>query len=122
MELLSERRDRENLRMAARCVRIAFRWDLTPEGFEYWDAVHRRLSKMADEPDPEPKRGPEDDMPSADMDPSCVSARCASHLATGEDCADAMHMSEWRAEIIRRTEDGEYLDDIMDIALPWEVK
>ena len=117
MELLSGR-DRENLRMAARCVRIAFRWESTPEGVEYWDAVHRRLSEMADGP----KRGPEDDMPSADMDPSCVSAGLASHWATGENCADAMHMSEWRAEIIRCTEDGEYLDDIMDIALPWEVK
>lgn len=121
MELLSGR-DRENLRMAARCVRIAFRWESTPEGVEYWDTVYRRLSKMADGP----KRGPEDDMPPADMDPYCVSTGCASHWATGEywdrTCADAMHMPEWRAEIIRCTEDGEYLDDIMDIALPWEVK
>ena len=37
-------------------------------------------------------------------------------------CADENHLREWFDTMENETEDGSYLADIMDIALPWEVE
>ena len=105
------------------CIKLAgdlftaFDWASTKEGREYWAQVSCKLTSMAMEP-------------SEDSDPSEYAEAlnllwserigyASHHTANGckrfED-----HFTE-AENVFRHTEDGDYIEELVDVVLPWEV-
>lgn len=102
-------RDADTLRQAADAIASGFAWSSTPEGTGYWGRVIYKLKVMIAEAEK-----------AARSVPRVYMGDLPIHAADCDDPDSCLDPNELRAFMVYCCEDGEYLRDLVDVALPWE--
>ena len=106
-------RDADTLRQAADAIASGFVWSSTPEGTGYWSRVICKLKVMIAEAEAEK---------AAHSVPAVYMGGLPIHVAGCGDPDSCLDPNELLTVMVYYCEDGEYLRDLVDVALPWEVE
>ena len=102
-------RDADTLRQAADAIASGFAWSSTPEGTGYWGRVIYKLKVMIAEAEK-----------AAHSVPGVYMGDLPIHVADCDDPDSCLDPNELLTVMVYYCEDGEYLRDLVDVALPCE--